>query len=450
MKRLNHFMTMPLVLLLAAACQADFAQPDSASTRLELADRAAEALVVFLSAPNSDAAHLALSARLPALAGVYFEEGVTHVRLRSDASDQDRQLGLALEVRMAPLAQRAEEGHGRFPVLSPEVPSQAAFTFVQLAGFRDGLLSILSEPHVNYLDIDERTNQVVVGISEGGDGAAMRRFAEARGVPLEALTLRPSKAFHQFATLQSEIRPVRGGMRIELNGGGFCSLGYAVFHNVRGETGFITNSHCTNINGGTEGTLFGQPNQGVFGLSRIGVEQIDPFYFSNRSGCPPGRRCRFSDSAYARFNDPAAQARRGFVAAPTTFCSLPTISCTLNLPSTSSEMRVTGSTGFPMLGSTFDKVGQATGWTFGQTTQTCFTVNIMNLSTGQDTGKTLICQDAVAAGAATGDSGAPVFEWHGSTILATGLLWGGSGQEFGFSYIGQVNSELGSINYNAP
>lgn len=94
------------------------------------------------------------------------------------------------------------------------------------------------------------------------------------------------------ATLQGKNRPLLNGIQIS-SGGGICTLGATAVRN--GVAGFVTNSHCTNVQGGVESTQFFQ----AAGSDQVGVEVADPSYFTGDS-CPIGRRCRYSDSAFVR------------------------------------------------------------------------------------------------------------------------------------------------------
>jgi hypothetical protein len=86
-------------------------------------------------------------------------------------------------------------------------------------------------------------------------------------------------------------------------------------------------------------------------------------------------------------------------------------------------------------GSELDKVGRTTGWTFGAVNDTCQNINVT------DADVTLFCQHRVRRISGThrmtnnGDSGSPVFQWQGSTVVLSGILWGGpdDGSSFLFS-----------------
>lgn len=400
----------------------------------------------FRQASNSDEAHLVLARDLPSVAGVFLDsDGVAHVALSPEATEAEKQLaadfaGLVAE-REAPV-RRAHELPRPREVRVDEVK----FGFVQLAKYRDMLLPYLNPEHVTAIDVDERTNHVMVGAAREDSVTFVLGLLEEAGVPKEAVEVQVLPAVQEAAdTLRSEIRPVRGGMQIR-SAIGICTLGYSVMHQTRGEVGFVTNSHCTNTRGGTEGTIFGQPSFGFLGLSRIGEEQLDPFSSMTFPGCPPGRLCRRSDSAYASFDAPA-QTRQGHIAKPIQPCTLPVTHCMLDLPSSSSEIRIVGLAGFPMMGDTIDKIGRTTGWTYGQVSRTCVTLEV------RDSTYSLICQDQVAGGVDFGDSGSPTFRnLGGDTAQASGLLWATSddSSEFTYSSLAEVMGELGSMDVVAP
>src|SRR5436309_1264765 len=96
------------------------------------------------------------------------------------------------------------------------------------------------------------------------------------------------------------------------------------------------------------------------------------------------------------------------------------------------------------VGATVNKVGRTTGWTQGQVTATCVTVNVFGSLITQ------VCQDVVSAGVGGGDSGSPVFAIaSGTDVQLRGILWGGTldGTQFVYSPIANIEraDELGPI-----
>lgn len=209
----------------------------------------------------------------------------------------------------------------------------------------------------------------------------------------------------------------------------------------------MTNSHCTNIQGGIEGTIYHQPT--TLSLFSIGVEIIDPPYFTSLDGvgaCPAERRCRYSDTAFARY-DAGISFNKGLIARPDGLGSL-------NISHTTPYFRIVEEFNFPIAGEFLHKVGRTTGWTQGLVSDTCVNANV------SDTDITLLCQDLVNAGVGGGDSGSPVFGIVNSPAPGDarlyGILWGGNadGTLFAFSAMGNFNvqrvTELGPLDTCAP
>lgn len=220
-----------------------------------------------------------------------------------------------------------------------------------------------------------------------------------------------------------------------------CTLGFNANHFVLGR-GFITASHCTSIQGGTEGTKFYQAGSNIFGWDFVGTEAHDPQYYS-WGDCPAGRVCRHSDSAFVQYDPDETLGRLGNLAMPLARCSLPQTHCLLDVIQDASLLYQVVNSGFVSAvaaGQDLDKIGRTTGHTHGRVTGTWIDANIGSSNV------TLICQYQRAAGGDNGDSGGPVFMRHGTTssIDAIGILWGGSTtSDFAFSLLWDVQSETG-------
>jgi hypothetical protein len=194
-----------------------------------------------------------------------------------------------------------------------------------------------------------------------------------------------------------------------------------------GQNSFITNSHCTNTQGGTEGTRYWQPTQTGTPAS-IGTEVSDPGYFRNMNGCPGGKRCRFSDASRVAYTQ------------GTTF-NLGKIARTTG-PNNGS-VTISGSfsitaEGSASVGQTVNKVGRTTGWSRGRVTNSCVNVALKGTNIVQ------LCQNIVSAQAGEGDSGSPVFKGSTAVTLA-GILWGGSPGIYVYSPISNIERELGAL-----
>jgi hypothetical protein len=325
-------------------------------------------------------------------------------------------------------AERALAPYFRAQRLSPSAVQvrRGDFDWIQLERwFVQASAEVLGQAGAVFVDADEASNRVRIGVERGAAGQA--RAAVARlGIPAEAVIVEETEPITFAATLRDRVRPVVGGLQINFPGF-LCTLG---FNAVRsGVSSFITNSHCTNTQGGTEGTPYWQPLESVDPV-RIGTEVDDPVYFRRRSGCPNGRRCRFSDASRAAYAA-GIDVDLGTLA-KTTGPNNGSITI-------SGSFNITGE-GSAAVGQTANKVGRTTGWTQGLVTNTCVNTGVSGSNIVQ------LCQTFVSAGVGGGDSGSPVFR-ETSNVTLLGILWGGnsSGTQFVYSPIANIEQELGSL-----
>ncbi|MEO1171368.1 MAG: hypothetical protein AAFX94_04860, partial [Myxococcota bacterium] len=310
----------------------------------------------------------------------------------------------------------------------PETVSfrEVQFDFATLMAARVQARTVLPLSGVNSLSIDERNNRVKISVT---DTVAQRRVnaeLRAQGIPGELVQFEIGEPY-QFFENQGEFRPVIGGVQIS-NGDGVCTLGHI---GVRaGQRGFVTNSHCTSVQGGVEGTLFYQPSSEE-DAPPVAIEMVDPVYFTGGS-CPSGQRCRLSDSAWVALDDDVTS-ERGRVFKPG-----------------NSRYRVVKEYLFPLDGDFVFKVGRTTGQSTGRVTETCSDIPL------DGTDITLLCQARVLAPIAGGDSGSPVLmrlsgDPTDNDVASMGVAWGGTEASFLFSPTQNLESpgELGNINVKA-
>ncbi|HJR51280.1 MAG TPA: hypothetical protein VJ794_09265 [Gemmatimonadales bacterium] len=278
-----------------------------------------------------------------------------------------------------------------------------------------------------WVDADEARNRVTIGVERGTPAAEVRSAVARLGVPPGAVIVEEVEPVRLAATLRDRIRPVRGAVQINFPGF-LCTLGFNATRS--GQRSFITNSHCTNVQGGTEATPYWQPTQGV-SPAQIATEVADPGYTTGGS-CPSGRRCRRSDSSRARYASGTTStlgriARTGGV-------NTGSVTITGNFNITAE--------GSASVGQSVHKIGRTTGWTRGPVTGTCVDVNVSGTTITQ------LCQTLVSAGVGAGDSGSPVFRRQGGTsnVTLVGILWGGSGSNlYVYSPISNIETELGAL-----
>jgi hypothetical protein len=287
-----------------------------------------------------------------------------------------------------------------------------------------------------FIDLDEAINRVRIGVEDGTAEIDVKQVIARLGIPAAAVIVERTAPIRLAATLQSRVRPVRGGLQINFTNF-VCTLGFNALKN--GVSSFITNSHCTKTQGGNQGTLYFQPLASTANSS-IGKEVADPTYFQG-GVCPVGRKCRYSDAARATYNS-GVTTNLARIARTT---SRGALSGPLTISTANPFLTITAERANPVAGSQANKIGRTTGWTFGQIGATCVAVNVSG------TNITQLCQSFVSAGVGPGDSGSPVFSWPGTggNITLLGILWGGSadGTLFVFSPMSGIEraGELGAL-----
>ncbi|MDQ3244031.1 MAG: S1 family peptidase [Gemmatimonadota bacterium] len=318
--------------------------------------------------------------------------------------------------------------------------------YIELADWRGRLRSGLDASGLVFTDIDESANRVRVGVLRGTSHEVVESEIAKLGIPRDAVEVEDAEPIMRVATLQDRIRPALGGIQIlwphAPNRFFICTLGFNV--QIPDEQGsyFVTNAHCSGDQGGVQNTPFYQPLTGDENL--IAREVADPELFSE--GCYPGRRCRFSDAALARYED-GVESRFGAIAR-TTLRGLTAGSGLID--DRNPYFRIVDRRPFPLLGQTLDKLGRTTGWTVGTVVQTCIDTFVGGIDIA------LLCQDRVVSGVGPGDSGSPVFESQSPAgsggVTLYGILWGSSNTNFGPSFVmsslENIEFELGRLIVN--
>jgi hypothetical protein len=287
-----------------------------------------------------------------------------------------------------------------------------------------------------FVDHDETTNRIVVGVEDADAILRSRPALNRLGIPESAVEFRITAPILQMATLRDRFRPTIGGIQIHF-GQYVCTLGFNADDGT--QRSFITNSHCTNTQGGVESTVYYQPTSTVDGTV-IATEVEDPAYFRGGS-CPRGKKCRRSDASRALYSSSVASTR-GVIAA-TSAANNGSLDVTGSFTITSQD----NTTNNFAVGTTVNKVGRTTGWTSGNVTQSCVNVNVSGSNITQLC-QTLVQNPGGAVVVGGGDSGSQVFRvTSGSNVQLVGILWGGSsdGKLFVFSPLRNVQEELGSL-----
>src|SRR5207247_10221848 len=126
---------------------------------------------------------------------------------------------------------------------------------------------------------------------------------------INLVKVEPVHEFIDKGALKQGILPWVRGIQPLSGSVGRYTFGLVV--NLKGQRGFLTNSHCTNTQGGIEATPGFQTKNNNADL--IGTETVDPPYFTEASNseCPGDQKCRYSDSAFYAIPNVTVTAKRG-------------------------------------------------------------------------------------------------------------------------------------------
>jgi len=261
-------------ILLATACSdgnepaAPIDQPDAAAVR---------------AAPQGPGLNPnALARGVRGFGGFFYDESGAPVMYLKDPVERGN-----AERALMPYLQKHGVAAGRIQV------RPGRFTWNELESWQAKVSTeTLRLPGAVFVDADEAGNQVRVGV-ERGKGAQVRAALARMGLPSAAAVVEETDPV-TFAvasrprpggqSLQGLARPIRGGVQINFPGF-LCTLGFSAIDG--GSRSFITNSHCTNNQGGVDNTPYWQPLQSV-DPTKIATEVEDPTYRA-LSGCPSGR-----------------------------------------------------------------------------------------------------------------------------------------------------------------
>jgi len=379
--------------------------------------------------PTGDDRLMAVAAKLPGFGGMYIDAATDTLYVYS--------VGPANEAAAEQVIAEALGGDG--PRTSNIKMLEAEHSFAELNEMHKRMMPrVLGISGVVSTDINEAKNSLTVGVEDQTTSDKVEEQLAELGIPREVVNIVRTKPVMLEVSLQDRHRPVVDGLQIQFSSGASifsCTLGFNATR--AGVRGYVTNSHCTATQGGVQSTVHHQALRTV-AADRIGIEIRDPLYFTG-GVCPAGRRCRYSDTSFGRY-DSAVASSRGRIARP----ALGSFAW-----NGTSSFRIVSETSFPVAGELLTKVGRTTGRTQGTVTATCFNVNVSG------TNITQLCQDSASYASAGGDSGSPVFRITNSPaandVSLYGIHWGSGGV---FSAVGSFNiqraSEMGPINACAP
>lgn len=321
-------------------------------------------------ATDADAEAIAVARDFPGFAGLYIQDGILIVRMSRPFAEGVSGATIAQRALGATMAARLLARNGAVQV------RPATHDFPTLWSVKRAMERVGDETaQLVAVDIDEVDNRVRVTLRDTSASGNVVARARTLGVDVSALVLEVGTVELTQATLNSRVRPLRGGLastRTFTTGpeaGDGCSIG--VMTRYGQQEGFLTASHCTEVIGS-----FGVPTQfhqfrPTDGL--LAQEAWDPAGTS--FDCISGWVCRYSDVAFVQRRVDAQDwlADLGHIVR-TDFASGGTYAASLFIDPLYPRFEVIGRVPTIAVGMSIDKIGRRTGWTYGQVTQTCTTI----------------------------------------------------------------------------
>jgi hypothetical protein len=296
----------------------------------------------------------------------------------------------------------------------------ADFTFPQLAAWPERATDEALGLHgVEFTDLDEARNRVVIGVSSRSARETAARVLRRHGVPESAVLIEETEPVVLHQSLRDRSRPLEGGFQIVsmVNlSPSICTYGVnAIQH---GQPVALTAAHCVDP-------------------SRPQVYQ-PAFGEENLIGHAAAVSGNFSHVAVLRIH-PSMQRNFGFIARTTAYATGAGKAGSITVDPFRPRMRITAELPFSTHGEKLDKIGRTTGWTYGSVSDTCVDISIAP-------GRIVRCQDLIAnMHGAAGDSGAPVFRWQGSTVTLGGFYWGQVGTRAVMSRMRNIPLDMGPM-----
>lgn len=424
---------------------------------------------------------LALARQHPSFAGMFLEPGTSRLVVASTSTDASAADAVRQTVLTAVGTElgRPRGAGGEFAL--DAVHRVFEYSFLELAQHRARIRPhVFGVPEVQSLSVDEQHNRIKIGLSDLSVRVKIEQIATELAIPIQMLsfahaspvqplygTARPvSPRLHSSGptlqdpttvlsgpTLRDSItvpdNKMRGGYKIEVKGrpGRICTLGFTASQpHVVNFGRFVTNSHCSYDEHQLDAGIWHQPVvRSEF--SEIGIEIND----KEPHRCIANRAweaCRHADVALALpilgpTDEPLRRDfARGEIGRTTERSNCVACEAAVTIDTVNPVIRIEGTRLSIIDGETLDKVGQRTGWTYGDVSDTC----VDHPNSNHPTERVIIlCTGVINFAVGRGDSGSPVFQYDltsGSANLV-GILWGG------INFVGP-HSELASTGLISP
>jgi len=198
-----------------------------------------------------------LADRIPSFGGAFIQDGVLHIFLTDTSNFNSSRTIVTSEL--------AAVGRASLPVRAV----QSARSFAQLRQWREQLRSLLSLQGVAWSEIDERRNEMRIGVT---DDAARTKIAEQLKllrIPSEAVEIVTTTQSVSFSSLRDKFRPLRAGTQIlgaydHQDPENYCTYGINVTNqNDSANRYVVTAAHCVQADQGA-GVIGANMYQPVF------------------------------------------------------------------------------------------------------------------------------------------------------------------------------------------
>ena len=435
--RLMSFVLISGAVVILGACE----DRDTTTTEVRPRPRASRSVGKRpASIRRAEAPFATLSSSAPSAAGFFFDEtGTLVVRVRDSADF------LAANASVAQLV--AARAIGTDYRWKGQVKVQPAdFTFYELAGWRDSVFEhVLGRfRELKSLDLNEKENRVVVGVEPGALDAMRRQLPEvlaSYGIDSNAVSLvarsgalseaRSLGGFVGGNVITNHADTLIGGVaQVAVSPGGYILSTIGVVLNYGGVRSVLTCSHCTKTAYSPDSDTLYQPD------IPYGYESADPGT-STCGSWPFTFSCRSSDASIIRlFSGDTSEI--GLIARTTygSYFNAGSLTWDTDRP----YFIITGTSPSVSTGTVVQKVGRATGWTYGSVTATC--VDVTNNDNG---GIKVLCNTETDYYSSGGDSGGPVFVWDGVNVASfAGIHDLHDGSHKYFSPLTQINYDFTS------
>lgn len=388
---------------------------------------------------NDDLA--AVGDSIPDFGGFYFDQdGQLNAYLLDPSSDRAEEVENVLkEVFGEDILERGDSPR-REGANSQIQLREGTYRMEDLIAWYDRIGRTFSVDEVVFVDLQERTNRLTVGVTTLEVQPDVEGILQENEIPVEAVEIVEAE-FPEVSGhgLNSDIDPTRGGIQIGYRTGpssvARCSYGFT--GRLNGNRGFITNSHCTAQRGSVTGRTFSNPATGP----QIGQETVDPNY--STCGFFQNSACRASDAAFIAFD--SGVSGENSVARTQGWAGPNSGSGSQNMQHSSPRMDVRDYDEYPANGEMVDKVGRTTGWNYGFVQRTCYNTRAANNGNLVRVNGNLVrmtCQYSASYNSSSGDSGSPVFHWHGDEVTIKGVNWGSTGGGGVFSPLGGIQTDF--------